>query len=35
MQPIMGNWVGSEGEWIKGISWVRKDGIDRSMLGYH
>jgi len=35
MQPMMENRAGSNGEWIRGISWRIIDGIDRSMLGYH
>jgi len=34
MQPMMENWA-HKGEWIEGISWKRKDGLDRSTLGYH
>jgi len=35
MQPIVEHWAGSKSEWVEGISWKRKDGVDRSMLGYY
>jgi len=35
MQPAVENGIGSKGKWIEAILWKLKDGIDRSMLGYH
>jgi len=31
MQPMMENWAGNKGEWIEGMSWKMKGGIDSVM----
>jgi len=34
IEPMVGNWIGNRGEWIGGILWKMKHGVDWSILGY-